>query len=560
MKTAGTYDHYFKYDEITAILQKYAQEHPDYARLSSIGTTPEGRQIWLIEITDLSCGSFEDKPGFGVTANIHAGEVLGNASAMYFLDTVFSNLQEEPVRTLLEKNTIYCVPRISPDGSELYLTTAAQIRSVPRMYPFEQPMPGLQAEDLDGDGVIRQMRVKSVNGAFKISPEDQRIMIRRLPDDTDGDFYDVYSEGTILEYEENSEIRNAPGLWGNDLNRNFPISWNTENKQRGAGSYALSNPESAAMAKFFDEHRNLCTVLHFHTMGGQYLFPPGFQSGKLAEQDDMKIYRAIGKMATEETGYPCWNVSDEYHGSLPGEILGLMDDFCYYGMGLLNYTCECWDLDKKAGFDYICPNREKTDDEMLDQLKKRLKWLDEHNNGEGFKNWTEFDHPQLGKVEIGGFDYKGVVQNAPSSMIASEVEKHTRFLLREMKTLPHLMFRNTSVKPVGEQHFRIETTLLNSSFLPTYVTKEAMKNGKAEEITAVLEGAEVIEGKAKQKLGHLNGYWYRGSYGWGLGGTTVMGTPLEKKLSWVVEGKKGDTVTICASCPKAGKAEETVVL
>ena len=88
----GIYDHYFKYDEITSVLKQYAQEFPEYCRLSSIGTTPGNREIWLIEITDPSTGTFDDKPGFAVTANIHAGEVTGNCCAMYFLDTIFANL------------------------------------------------------------------------------------------------------------------------------------------------------------------------------------------------------------------------------------------------------------------------------------------------------------------------------------------------------------------------------------------------------------------------------------------------------------------------------------
>ncbi|MDO5120484.1 MAG: M14 family metallopeptidase [Erysipelotrichaceae bacterium] len=561
MKQAkGIYDHYFKYDEITTTLKQYAQEYPEYCRLSSIGTTPENREIWLIEITDPSTGTYEDKPGFAVTANIHAGEVTGNCCAMYFLDTIFANLNEEPVASLLKKNTVYCIPRISPDGSELYLTTTTMLRSVPRYYPFEQPMPGLQPEDLDGDGVIRQMRVKNPNGAFKINPDEPRMMIKRLPDDLEGDFYDVYSEGTILEYDPDEEITSAPALFGNDLNRNFPISWAPENRQRGAGSYALSNMEAASMAKFLEAHKNLCTVLHFHTMGGQYLYPPGYKSGKQAEQDDMQLYKAIGRMATEETGYVCWNVRDDYMGNRDGEILGLMDDFCYFAMGLINYTCETWDLDVRAGTPHVSPRKDPTDEELIDQVAKRLKWIDEHNDGIGFKNWTKFDHPQLGEVEIGGFDYKNVIQNAPSKYIPQEVEKHTRFLLREMKTLPHLYFKNTKVTPLGGTHFKIETTIANSAYLPTYVTKEALKVGRAQEITAELCGASVTEGKAKQKIGHLNGFWSKAAYGWGLGGTTVKHAPAEKKLSWIVEGASGDTVTITCQCPRAGKAVETITL
>ncbi len=560
MKVTGVYDHYFKYGEITETLKKYEAEHPDLCRLSSIGTTPEGREIWLIEITDPSTGTFEDKPGFGVTANIHAGEVTGNCCAMYFLDTIFSNLEEEPVASLLKKNTVYCIPRISPDGSELYLTTTTMLRSVPRMYPFETEQPGVQPEDLDGDGVIRQMRVKDRNGAFKISADDPRIMVKRSPDDTDGDFYNVYSEGKILDYDPDEEIKSAPALFGNDLNRNFPISWAPENRQRGAGSYALSNVEAASMAKFLEAHKNLCTVLHFHTMGGQYLYPPGYKSGKQADPDDMQLYKAIGKMATEETGYVCWNVRDDYMGTRDGEILGLMDDFCYFGMGLINYTCETWDLDVRAGTPHVSPRKEPTDEELIDQVAKRLKWLDENNNGEGFLNWTKFDHPQLGEVEIGGFDYKGVIQNPPTRFILQEAEKHTRFLLREMKTLPHLYYKNTNVKELGGDTWLVETTLANAAFLPTYVTKEALNIRRAKPITAELSGAEVVKGKAKQEIGHLNGFWSKGTYGWGLGGTTVNHEPMEKKLSWIVKGEKGSSVKVVCSAPRAGRCALDIVL
>ena len=56
------YDHYYRYDEITAILKSYAEKHPGYASLSSIGTTPEGREIWIMSVTDGRTGAPEDKP------------------------------------------------------------------------------------------------------------------------------------------------------------------------------------------------------------------------------------------------------------------------------------------------------------------------------------------------------------------------------------------------------------------------------------------------------------------------------------------------------------------
>ncbi|MCF0150460.1 MAG: zinc carboxypeptidase [Firmicutes bacterium] len=559
MKLKNTYDHFFKYQEITDILTAYAAEHPELCRLSPLAVTREGRNIWMIEITDLSTGDFADKPGFAVTGNIHAGEVTGNAAAMYFLDTIFSNLDDPKIADLLKDYTVYCIPRISPDGSELYLTTTTMLRSVPAMYPFEQPMPGLQPKDLDGDGVIRQMRIQDPAGAFKVDPDDPRVMIRRQPDDTEGPFYNIYGEGEILEFDPLEDVVAAPPQMGNDLNRNFPFSWAPENRQKGSGDFALSNTESRAIAEFMNSHKNICTILHFHTMGGQYLYPPGYKSGKEAHKEDMDRYKAIGEMAVKETGYVCWNVRDDYMGSRPGEILGLCDDFCHFAMGVLNYTCECWDFDARAGMPHVSPNKPKTFDEQIALFKARLKWLDENNNGEGFMMWTPFDHPQLGKVEIGGFDYKGVIQNPPLKFLESVIEGHTRFLLREMRCLPHLYTRDKKVTKVAEDTYKIEMVIGNSSYLPTYVLREALDNRKAAPIEVTLQGAEPVSGKAKETIGHLNGFWNSCEVGM-TGSATPAHMPTFKKLTWVVKAPAGTVLTVTAAAPRAGKLVETITL
>ena len=72
MKYSYVYDHYYKYQEITDILNEYAQKHSDIARLGSIGVTEQGRNIWLMEVTDLSTGDFSEKPALYIEGNIHA--------------------------------------------------------------------------------------------------------------------------------------------------------------------------------------------------------------------------------------------------------------------------------------------------------------------------------------------------------------------------------------------------------------------------------------------------------------------------------------------------------
>ena len=117
------YDHYYRYQEIADLLRSYAKAHPELARLTPIGLTPQGREILAIEITDTATGAWEEKPAYYMEANIHAGEVCGSMVAIYLLDTIFSNLEDLQIKQMLERYTLYIVPRLSCDGSEHYLTT-----------------------------------------------------------------------------------------------------------------------------------------------------------------------------------------------------------------------------------------------------------------------------------------------------------------------------------------------------------------------------------------------------------------------------------------------------
>ena len=69
------FDHYYLYDELTATLQKRASEYPSLAKLRSVGKSVEGRELWLMEITNLDTGAPETKPAVWIDGNTHAGRL-----------------------------------------------------------------------------------------------------------------------------------------------------------------------------------------------------------------------------------------------------------------------------------------------------------------------------------------------------------------------------------------------------------------------------------------------------------------------------------------------------
>lgn len=564
MKHTQNYDHYYQHEEITRIFKEYVTQYPDYVQLISLNQTPEKRDIWLLKVTDTKAGDFDEKPGYCANGPVHAQEVVGTMSIMFFVDYLLTNREAPEIAQLLKDYTIYAIPNPTPDGTESYLTTPEILRSVDRMYPEKELQPGLQMKDMDGDGVIRQMRFKDSLGPWKISDEDPRMMIPRKPDEVKGEFYQVFREGYFEgDGDWREHAHNAPEKWGHDLNRSWPIGWRPEALQKGAGDYPLQNIENKTLADFYSSQKNLCAALVYHCSAGVFFYPPSYKHPKEAPKEDMDRYKAVLEMGTEETGYPVQNVYETFCERQGMFAAGSLDDYLHFGLGLFSCACECWDLETQAGipgkWDRL-PAKETGMDKYRYEYKT-LKWVDENIGREAFKPWSKFEHPQLGEVEIGGFDYKFVIVNCPIPFLENELEKTCRFMQRQMMTLPKLEISDVKVRMEEEGIYRIEATVLNQRFLPTYVTREAVNLKVVKPVTVELSGdVSILSGGIKQNLGHLPGMSGIRSEHHFTNYVMIPGEPIQKKAVWVVKGKKGTEITVKAASTRAGIAVVTAVL
>lgn len=564
LQATQAYDHYYNYQEITDLVQGYARDHPELVRLSSLNKTKEGRDIWLVELTNTATGDFSEKPAYFLNGHVHAGEVTGSMCAMYFIDHMLTNYRDDPsLQRLLDCTTFYIIPRVSPDGAEYYLTHPDTLRSVNEFYPFDRPQPGLQPADLDGDGVIRNMMVPSPYGVWKKSDDDPRMVVKRRPDDIEGSFYNIYSEGLVEDWD-GFTLQAAPANFGLDLNRNFPVGWETNSKQAGAGDYALDRVESRTLAEFLVAHKNICNTINFHTFSGLYLYPPGMMPSKQADPDDMKRYKVINKMVVEETGFAPMNIKDDFLGENSSmKTSGSFDDFLHFGRGIFSYTIETWDLGVRSGMGLPYPDPFKLSDEEFEQkARSLLAWMEQNDLMEYFKPWTPFEHPQLGPVELGGVDPKYFVQNPPVRFLPEEVEKHTRFILRHARTMPHLQLRDVAVRVLGRGLYRVEAVVQNSGFMPTHVLNEALSLKLVPDIAVELSGEGIAfeEGKARQEIGQLEGFSGINSNYFFFGINTNPHRPVEKQVAWVIQADAGTAVTVAASSQRAGVVQACVTL
>ena len=80
------FDRFYRYAELTDILRAFAAERPQLVALESMGKSHEGRDLWLVTVSNSATGPATDKPAFWVDGNIHSTEVAASAAVLYFLN------------------------------------------------------------------------------------------------------------------------------------------------------------------------------------------------------------------------------------------------------------------------------------------------------------------------------------------------------------------------------------------------------------------------------------------------------------------------------------------
>ncbi|MBQ9152851.1 MAG: zinc carboxypeptidase [Solobacterium sp.] len=560
METTFSYDHYWQYGELKSSFEFFAEKYPDLCSLESICVSEEGRDVLALTITNMKTGAPLFKPAFHIDGNHHAGEVTGSMTAIHAADYLITNYgKDDTVTKLLDHTTVYVIPRVSPDGAETYLTTPYTLRSVNRVHDPKEG--GVKEEDLDGDGVIRMMRIPTQYGAWKKDPKDPERMVMRDPGDDDGEFYDIYPEGVLEPFDGDENLKRKKPDWALDFNRNYPYGWFPEHRQEGAGKYPLSNPENKAMADWIIAHPNIFGVSTNHTSGGIILYPPGTRKPEMVSSDDINAFIQIAKMGEEELGYEPLNIFDSFIQDQANYDSGAFDDWCYQAQGLVAYTVELWDLAKRVGVPTIWNARKKEDaSESIKRFNAAMDWVKE-NAPEYYSPWKEFDHPVFGKVELGGFNYKFTHQNPPQKFLPEVCEQMTRFMVRFAKSGPRLAVDSLTSEKVSDGVYKITAVIGNTGYLPTNVTDEAVKMGIAKPVEVCISCDDVVSGKQKQEIGNLQGYSRTRTGVFFYGNISTGANALQKKkLEWIIKAEAGTEVTVTACQERSGSASASVAL
>ncbi|HSQ27183.1 MAG TPA: M14 family metallopeptidase [Anaerolineales bacterium] len=553
-------DRYFTNQEISDVIEVWQEKFPKLLEVRTIGDSFEKRPIWLLVITNKDSGSDTDKPAVWIDANIHATEISGTTVALQVAATLLEDYDQKPeIQALLDSSVYYIVPRFNPDGAELAMADRPRyIRSGVRTYPWPERDEGLHEQDIDGDGRILQMRLPDPNGDWKISSLDPRMMEKRGPAEHGGEYYRLLPEG-LLENYDGYLIKFARPPEGLDFNRNFPYEWRTEGEQRGAGPYPASEIEVKAIVDFIAQHPNINLAITYHTFSRVILRSYSNKADDAMETEDLWVTKKIGKIGTEITGYRCVSTFHDfkYH---PKEVTtGAFDDWMYDHLGAYAYTIELWDLPDESGIKERKFIEWFQDHPHEDDLKI-LQWIDEHGEADSYIPWYKFDHPQLGKVELGGWNEMYTWRNPPPAFIGAEAKRNLPFAIAMGNMLPRLSIHTLDVKPLGNQEFHIQLVVENSGFLPSYTSLQGKKRKAVRPVRAEIEipdTTKLISGKLRVELGHLEG---RGNK---LDATALWGaspTDHRARTEWVIHAEPGTEVGLQILSERAGSIRRKLKL
>jgi hypothetical protein len=502
----GTIDwnRYYTHDETNAILEELARRRPDLIRVRTIGTSYLGAPLTLAEVTNRATGEAETKPALYLDGGIHAQELTASSVALYVLAHLVQNHGSDPRATaLLDTRTFYIRPKFNPDGSDLVLKEDQWLRSSVR--PVDDNGDGIPdsdpPEDLDGDGRILDMLVPDSAGVWRRSDADPRILVRRAGGDP-GPFFRREREGT----DRNGDgVLNSDGIGGLDMNRNYPRNWEREHIQPGAGAFALSEPETYATLRFISDHPNIASIVHGHTSGGFIYRLPSAMNPDDMPASDVALVVHLGEAYTRDTGRrvipSATHPTERRYGTLIG--------WGYWDRGIIGWVPE-----------YSPPPESWVPDADGDDEITEADWHrfnDERFGGRYFRDWTPFEHPQLGRVWIGGWHTKFWGQNPPAELLEAELAVQLPWILHLAEGLPQVTVAPLRISALGGDRFQVDVTVRNAGFLPTHLTDRGhegrqLADGRlADQVVAPplvilnIDGGHVEGGNGRVRVEHIAG-------------------------------------------------------
>lgn len=459
-------------DALKQDLLALEKAYPKFLKYSSFGKSYEGRDMMLMTINNSDTGPELSKAAMYIEANVHGNEIQGGEVCLYTIWYLMENYDRIPeVKRLVDERVFYIVPTVNPDGRDYFLHgTGSGART--GFVPVDEDSDGQFDEDppndLNGNNVIEQIR-KYVpgEGNLRISHADPRIL-EPVPAGERGDWVMLGMEG-IDDDGDGQVNEDGPGSY--DGNRNWGTDWQPDYIQGGAMDYPFQLPEARAVNDFLLAHPNIAGVQSYHNSGGMILRGPGAEWMGEYPREDVAVYDRLGRQGERMLPYyrylVIWSGLYTVHG---GFI-----DWTSDGLGILSFSNELWSGEQYFNSPELKQQQEQDPDSPISPERARYFFDDHLEFGDQYIEWAPFDHPEYGKVEMGG--WKKTFGRVPPRFMNEELaHRNMAFSLYQADEMPLVRMGEPTVERVGGDVYRVRVELVNDKITPTITGKAAQNH------------------------------------------------------------------------------------
>ncbi|MCB9831110.1 MAG: hypothetical protein H6807_01450 [Planctomycetes bacterium] len=521
---------------------------PSRVRLEPVGTSREGRPIVALRVGDLDRPALDGLPATLAARGAHRPAILlvsglesdilvGSAVLMHLVAT-WLDLPEEEFARRFADHDLLILPRVDLDGSERYFRKGARCDLPGAAGSIDQDRDGRDADedqplDLDADGLILEMRWPDPEGTFITDEKDPRLLVAA----------DAQHRGRYLrniegrDQDGDGEFAEDPAV-GVQLDRNFPQGF--VEHDLASGPHPMSEPETRALADFVLARPEIAVVVVF---GGHDNLAeiPAAESKPPARREprraptaaDRKLLEQVAALLAQE-GKP-FKARDR---AAPGSF----HDWCYYQLGLPSFAICLFEAQAGESPKAAATSQPNEIGPVSRPAEDALQLEAERVHREAFRPWTAFDHPQLGPVEIGGFE-PYVRRNPAATFIAMIAARQERFLAALAAQLPRLGIADLRVTATGPGLYEIELDVVNDGTMPSTTEQaETCRVPLPLQLVLDLPRDRVLQGQVRETLAAL---------------PARVGRHAAR---WLIRGRQGERLAILLAPAHGPLLREEVVL
>lgn len=497
------------YANYQTLAQQVAQlARSEWVTQSSLGRTLGGREVFLLSI---GTGRKDHKPALLVVGNVEAAHLVGSEMAMRIARTLAEKAAADPAtRKLLDRFTVYVIPRPNPDGSEKCWGRPLREPSG-NARPTDDDRDGQVGEDgpadLNGDGLITMLRIEDENGDMIPHPDDPRVLIQADPKKKERGRYRLLVEGRD---QDRDEQFGEDGSAGVSFNRNFPFNYPFF--QPGSGPHQVSEVETRGVADFAFGHPNIVAVLCF-TPEDNLVRPWKPDPNSEGQPAKTRLLTADAAVQDQLAEMYRKTLSQENAPDSPAGA-GSFSEWAYFHYGRWSLAARAWWVPKteppvasaKAQPQPAASPRSSTETRGADQLNA-LAWFAQKKL-DGFVEFKPIEHPDFPgkKVAVGGFKpfYR---LNPPARQLDALGQKHATLVLDVLETFPRLTIREVKTEPLGAGVHRVTVSVANEGLLPTSseMGRIAQQNYPVQVQLDVPEKTEFLRGARRTAIDRIAG-------------------------------------------------------